>query len=132
MNVSLNSNGQKKPAARDTFNWKSYYSNSFVIADSINYENPKGNWIASGATTFADYVIGSSSIDKNSGIPEIKGNKYRDTFSGPFYTFYCNNNRIVFNRETCSDTAYINMISEKELTICFKRENNYLQYHYKK
>ena len=132
LNVYLGSSGQNKPAARDTFNRKAYYSNSFIMIDSINYETLKGNWIVSSITTFADYIIGSSGVDKNLGVLEIKGAKYRDTNSGPFYTFHCYKNTIVFNRETCFDTAYINMISEKELVISFKRDTNYVQYHYSK
>ena len=130
--LPLFSIAQMKPAARDTFNWKSYYSNSFAAIDSINYEILKGNWIASSTTTFADYVIGSSSIDKNSGVLEIKGDKYRDTNAGSFYTYHFYKNMIVFNRETCSDTAYINRINKKELVISFKRDTNYIQYHYYK
>jgi hypothetical protein len=132
LNVISYTNAQNKPAARDTLDWKTYYSSSTVDMDSINYNTLRGNWVANSTTTIGDYVIGCSSHYKNSGILEIKGNKYRNTLSGEFNIFYIDKNMIVFNERNCSDTAYINLLSEKQLTICFKRDRNYIQYHYRK
>jgi len=129
----LTSNAQDKIKARDKFIWHCFDSTSTITKDSIQQIDLQGNWISREVNTYGDYSTGIKSIDDGQvGTLEIKGDKWRNTLSGDFHTFQIYQNMIIFNIDNSSDTAYINRITDKEMTISYKRVIDYVQYYYKK
>lgn len=124
---------QDKPAARETFNWKTYHSASIIPEDSITPDKLFGNWIEIGKTVVkGDYHIESKPVGPSKNAMEIKGNKYRKTLAGKFYSYEINGNQVIFQAEQNADTAYINILTPQEMKISFKQKEDYVQYHYKK
>jgi hypothetical protein len=125
-------NAQERIPAREKFNWKEFKDNSIVIKDSIDNNLLQGNWISYQGSHIGDYEIGWQTSDKPKSL-EIKGDKYRKTLSGDFYPFLIDKNLIVFHCEDNKfDSAYINLITEKELIISFKSGLDFDQFKYKK
>jgi hypothetical protein len=128
----LTSNAQDKIKARDKFIWDNFDSTSTIKKDSIRQKDMQGNWISNRVITYGDYAVGCSSQNKQVGVLEIKGDKWRNTLSGDFYTFQILQNMIIFDINNDTDTAYINRITKKELMISYKRDNDFVQYYYRK
>ena len=123
---------QERIPDREKFNWKEFQDNSIVIKDSIDYDLLQGNWISYQGSHIGDYEIGWKTSDKPKSL-EIKGDKYRNTLSGDFYPFLIDKNLIVFQGEDNKiDSAYIKLITYKELILSFKRGVDFDQYKYKK
>jgi len=117
---------------REKYDWQDYNESSMVIEDSIDYDLLQGNWIAYQGSHIGDYEVSWITSDKPKSL-QLKGDKYRKTLSGDFYPYLINKNLIVFKSEdNKSDSAYINLITDKELTISFKRGIDFDQYRYKK
>ncbi len=129
----LTISAQENEKARDTFNWNIFESNSTIHKDSIQQIDLQGNWIIQKINIYGDYLIGSKPINNGqAGTLEIKGDKWRNTLTGNFHTFRINQNKIIFNSDNRSDTAYINRITKKDLVISYKSDNDYKQYYYQK
>jgi len=125
-------NAQTRIPARERFNWKDFNTSSSVDKDSIDYNVIQGNWIAFQGIHVGDHDIGWVTNDKPKSL-QIKGDKYRKTLGGEFYPLQLDKNLIIFHCEDNQvDSAYINLVTEKELTISFKRGIDYDQYQYKK
>jgi hypothetical protein len=128
----LISNAQDKIKARDKFIWDNFDSTSTIKKDSIRQRDLQGNWISNKVITYGDYEVGLSPQDGQVGALEIKGDKWRNTLSGDFYTFQILQNMIIFDMDHHTDTAYINRITKKELMISYKRDKDFIQYYYRK
>ena len=117
---------------REKFNWQEFQDRSVVLKDSIRYDLLQGNWICYQGSHIGEHKIGWKTKDKPKSL-EIKGDKYRNTLSGDFYPFLIDKNLIVFLDEyNRMDSACINLITDKELTISYKRGIDFEQYQYKK
>jgi len=119
---------QNRPKARDLFDWKDYNTESSIPLNSVGIDVLQGNWISADKTIFGDYIVRVKGKD----ILEIEGDQYRTTVAGNFNTFRVNKNLVVFETGHTPDTAYINLINEMEMKISYKRDGDYVQYHYKK
>jgi hypothetical protein len=128
----LTCNAQDRIKTRNKFIWDNFDSTSTVTKDSILQRNLQGNWIANKVFTYGDYQIGCQPQGGQVGTLEIKGDNWRNTLSGDFHTFQINQNMIIFETNNSSDTAYINRITQKELTISYRRGSDYIQYLYRK
>lgn len=125
-------NAQVKTPDREKFNWKEFKDNSVVSKDSIDYDLLQGNWVSYQGVHIGDYKISWETEDKPKSL-EIKGDNYRNTLSGDFYPFRIDKNLLLFqNEDNTVDSAYINQITDEELTISFKRGVDFDQYQYKK
>ncbi|MBN2395761.1 MAG: hypothetical protein JXC36_04770 [Candidatus Atribacteria bacterium] len=125
-------NAQERIPDREKFSWKDFQDNSIVIKDSIDYDLLQGNWISYQGSHIGDYEVHWKTDDKPKTL-QIKGDKYRKTLSGDFYPFIIEKNLIVFECEDNQiDSAYLNLITDKELMISFKRGIDFDQYQYKK
>ena len=81
-----------------------------------------------------EYVIATRhKYNKTVKYFQIKGDKYRTTVSGDFYPFCLDKNLIIFSdNDNRTDSAYINLITDGELTISIKKGEDFYQYEYKK
>ena len=123
---------QERIPDREKYNWKEFQNNSSVVMDSINYDLLQGNWISYEGIHIGDYKIAWQSNSKSRSL-QIKGDKYRNTLSGDFYPFMIDKNLILFQGEgSKKDSAYINLITDKELRLSIKRGIDFDQIHYKK
>jgi len=123
---------QDRPDARDLFDWKDYNTESSISLNSIDNDVLQGNWISDDKIIFGEYITRVKANENSQDILEIKGDQYRTTFAGNFHTFRVNKNLVVFETGHAPDSAYINLINEKEMKISYKRNGDYVQYHYKK
>jgi hypothetical protein len=123
--------GQDRIMARDKFDWKEYDSTSKIYKDSIDYHDLQGKWIAYEGRTIGDYEIGWKTTNKPK-VLEIMDENYRNNLSEKFNAFYLNKNLIIFKKDNMIDTAFINKIIAKEMTISYKMNIDYEQYFYKK
>jgi hypothetical protein len=123
--------GQDRIMARDKFDWKEYDSTSKIYKDSIDYHDLQGKWIAYEGITIGDYEIGWKTTNKPK-VLEIMDENYRNNLSDEFNAFYLNKNLIIFKKDNMIDTAFINRITAKEMTISYKINIDYEQYFYKK
>jgi|WetSurMetagenome_2_1015567.scaffolds.fasta_scaffold751567_1 hypothetical protein len=128
----LTNNAQERIKARDKYLWDNFDTTSTVTKDSMHLSDLSGNWISTEFITYGDYEIGGRSQEGQVGTLEIKGDKWRNTLSGDFHTFLIYQNMIILNKDNCSDTAYINRITDKELMISYKNGEDFVQYHYRK
>ncbi len=131
LTYNLSINAQDRVTIRDKFNWKEYHANSTVDKDSINYNALQGNWIAYEGCSIGDYIVGWKT-DNNPKIIQIKGDTYRKTLAGDFYSFRVDKNLIILETGNQPDSAFINLITDKELTITYKCNSDYEQYFYKR
>ena len=123
---------QDRLPERDKYNWQDFSKSSSVEIDSIDYHMIQGNWIAYQGSHIGDYKVAWKTDAKPKSLQIIE-NKFRDTLTGDFYLFQLDKNLIIFNgKDDEVDSAYINLITDKELSISFKRGINYEQYRYKK
>ncbi len=123
---------QDRVPDRENYNWQNFSTSSSVIKDSIDYNLLQGNWIAHQGSHIGDYKVDWTSDDTPKSL-QIKGDMYRNTLGGDFYPVFLDKNLLIFHcKDSQVDSAYINLITAKELTISFKRGIDYDQYRYKK
>lgn len=125
-------NAQDFIPARERFDWDAFSSESVVSSDSLNTDLIQGNWMAFKGTTYDYYAISWSTSDRPFTL-DIKGQTYRRTRGGGFYPLELRGNLILFtDRDNQTDSAYINLITDKDLWISFRKEEKYHQYQYVK
>ncbi len=102
------------------------------MKDSIDYDLLQGYWAAYQLRYIAEYTVASKTTGKPEPL-EIEENTYRFALWGSFYPFTLDNNLIIFNKENNQvDSACIHLITDRELTISFKRGIDYEEYHYER
>jgi len=123
---------QDRMPDREKYNWQDFNVSSTADKDSIDYKVIQGNWIAYQGSHIGDYEVAWTTDNKPKSL-QIKGDKYRNTLAGDFYPFKLDKNLIIFLfKDNKVDSAYINLLTDKELTISYKRGIDYDQYRYKK
>ena len=125
---------QDEPKARETCNWQAYESSSVISKDSIMVNMLQGNWIEFEKIYYSncDYRIAACVVWQSNNALQINKGQYRKTLAGKFYSLEVNSNQIIFQTEQQPDTAYINLLTSKKMKISYKKEENYIQYLYKK
>ncbi len=111
--------------------WEAYDTLSTFSIDSINISILQGYWEAyKGLYKFGD-VINGMDLTKPM-IVEVKDSTYRRNTNSEFYDFKIEKNMIIKYNTEKVDIGYINKLTENELTISWKNNQNYTRYYYKK
>lgn len=110
---------------------EAYDTLSTISIDSINISVLQGYWEAyKGLYKFGD-VINGMDLTKPM-IVEFKDATYRRNTNSEFYDFKIEKNMIIKYNTDKVDIGFINKLTENELTISWKNNQNYTRYYYKK
>ena len=122
---------QKPTSARDLYDWDAYSSKSTIKKDAISYQALQGVWVAHEGSTIGDTEDAWKSYNHPQ-ILDIRGTKYKKYSAGNYYTFLINKNLLVLYTDAQPDSAYINLLTPTELTVSFRRGDEYVKNVYKK
>jgi hypothetical protein len=119
-------------AARDLFDWKAFDSKaSLVKLDAIDFKMIQGVWYAYEGHYYGEEEKFWKDYN-NPHVLTIRGNQIKDGLYGKTRTYTLQNNLIRIQNENKVDSAYINLITDKKLTISFKRGEDFEKYIFQK